>query len=149
MAEPKPLKIINKELCKEENFYIINKNDSTAIQVPKQVVNTLDKINNLPYGHNHVFVDVLATAINKRGLENVSKSIEIWTTNSTFDHHYPQCSANQSFSKLLRTFVMGICPTHFRENEIDQLIYFFAKCPHGFDVSYLIRAHHELNPVIT
>ena len=151
MSEPKALKEINLNSIKENdgNYYIENQKLSTAIQVPKRVINTIRKIHELPNGFNHVFVDVLATAINKRRLEDVSESLKVWTENEFKTHYYPQCNPNLAFAKLIRTFVRELCAGQLSDSETEQLIYFFAKCPHGYKVSHLIRAHNELNPVIT
>lgn len=150
MSEPKALKIWNIDSIKgKEGTFIKNEKELTAIEVPKRVYNTLQKINNLPNGVNHIFIDVLATAINKRRLEDVTDELDLWTSSSFKMYYYPNCKANISFSKLIRTFVRELCATHFTDNEIDHLIQFFARCPHGYDIGWLIRAHSELKPVIT
>jgi hypothetical protein len=149
MSEPKPLKVLEKSAVKSDKPYIYNRDNDTAIEVPLRIINTITKIHNLPNGINHIFVDVLATAINKRRLEDVSEHLEIWVTNAVRSYNYPQCNANKSFSKLIRTFVRELCAKEIPEKELEQLIFFFAKCPHGYNVTSLIRAHAELNPVIT
>lgn len=150
MSEPRELKIWNIDSIKDkEGTFIRNQKDSTAIKVPQRVYNTIYKINNLPNGLNHIFIDVLATAINKRRLEGVTEALEAWRTSSVKMHYYPQCNVNISFSKFIRTFARELCAKHFTDNEINHLIQFFAKCPHGYNVGWLIRAHAELKPVIT
>lgn len=151
MPNLKPLKEINTATVSEDSdaYYIDNEDKNTSIELPKRVYNTIQQINELPNGINHIFVDILATAINKRRLEDVSHALEKWNQDPFKLNYYPMCAANQAFDKLIRTFHKEICPTLLTENQIQELIYFFAKCPHGYRVTHLIRAHSEMNPVIT
>lgn len=151
MPSLKPLKELDTAHISEDSdaYYIHNKDKNTSIEVPKKVYKTIQQIQTLPNGINHIFVDVLATAINKRRLEDVSDALETWKNDSFKLYYIPMCSANQSFDKLIRTFHTQICPTHLTETQVRDLIYFFAKCPHGYNVTNLLMAHAEMNPVIT
>ena len=151
MPSLKPLKVLNTTTISEDSdvYYIHNEDKNTSIELPKTVYKTIQKIQTLPNGINHVFVDVLATAINKRRLENVSTALERWEQSSFKLNYYPMCAANHAFDKLISTFHNEICPTHLTETQIRDLIRFFAKCPHGYNVTHLIRAHSEMNLVIT
>jgi hypothetical protein len=150
LQKPKELKILNlKPNQKDNEYFIFNSVNSTYIQVPKKILETIIKIHQLPNGYNHILVDVLATAINKRRLEDITIPLENWTNENVKDHYFPYCQANISFQKLIDSIVKQLCPSHLTDNETNQLIHFFAKCPHGYDVTSLIRAHAELNPVIT
>ncbi|MFZ0447037.1 MAG: hypothetical protein WAM95_20880 [Bacillus sp. (in: firmicutes)] len=152
MTEPRALKILNTESIKEnesDKYYIHNFETSKSIQIPKSVIKTIMKIHQLPNGINHIFVDVLATAIHTRRLENITETLDSWTKETLKKYYIPECKANRAFQKLIETFFIEICPGDFTENEIRQLIYFFAKCPHGYDVTHLIGAHSEFNPLRT
>lgn len=150
MSEPNALKILTSIPSNDkENYYLSNQKDSTFILVPKSVFNTIKKIHKSPNEMRHTFVNVLAMAINKRKLDDVSEALSNWINSSNKDYYYPQCVANTAFSKIISTFHRDICPDEFSEKEIKQLIIFFAKCPHGYEVTKLIRANIELNPIIT
>lgn len=147
-SEPKALKILSSKPSNNDKHYIFNKEHSTYIEVPKTVLNTLNKINELPSGLSLIFSNQLALAINYRRLENISNVITNWSNSEMKFDYYPQCKANLAFSKSLNTYFKEMCP-NFSENERQSLVFFFAKCPHGYDVSNLIKAHSEMKPVIT
>lgn len=146
VSEPKALKVLTTPAS--DKYNIVNEADSTYIVVPQTVQKAIAKIQDLPDGNNHVVVDVLATAINMRRLEGVSRPLESWNSSDFKSHAFPQTKPNLAFSKLLRT-TFNRLGSGITEAERDSLIYFFAKCPHGYDVSQLIRPHSELLPVIT
>ena len=150
MSEPKALKILRTKPSGSNDFdYLENTKSSTFIEIPKSVLKTIKKMHDLPAARSIVFRDILATAINLRHSKNIDEIIEAWNQNEMKSHHYPQCLANISFSKLIREAQREFYVQEFTNNEVKNLIYFFAKCPHGYDVTRLLRPHVELHPVTT
>lgn len=147
MTEPKVIRILESKPENTNKIYLHNSENSTYIEFPENVNKTLIKINSLNCGYTAM--NVLATAINKRRLENITEHIRSWESSSLKPSIYPICNANKAFAKLLTIFFESICPSEIKESELDNLINFFAKCHHGYDVSSIIKCSQELKPVIT
>lgn len=149
MAEPKALKILKNTPEKTDKMYIFHKGNSTYIEVPNTVNKTLTKINSLNNQIGYVAMNLLATAINKRNLKDITGHIDSWESSALKTSFYPNCDENTAFDKLLSTFFQYICPGEIKDSDLNNLIHFFAKCPHGYDVSNLIKCSNELKPVTT
>lgn len=151
MTTPRALKIYNKSeaISDRTTYYIFNESNSTAIKVPKGILNTIAKIQKMPNGLSHSFVAILAHAIRKRRLEDLTEVIEFWNNSSLKTHHYPQCPANIEFAKLIDLVITNQYGRYFSGEELDRLVIFLAKCPHGYDLTRYICAHSEFNPLLT
>lgn len=145
------LKIINPSKLNQLNDRVLIKNigNSTEIKVPKKILQTFSKINEIPSQERTQFVDNLALAINYRGNKNISEAIEYWYKEGYRDHSYPQCKVNVAFDKIITVNFINLPTNSISLTEIRNLIEFFAIIPHGYDVTDLIRPHNEFQPVIT
>jgi hypothetical protein len=141
MRKPKIWDLTKENPIVHNKYFIINEKQQTAIQVPKMVLGALDKVR-----ENDILADVLATAIQKRRLMDISTFIEYWYKEGYHHYTYPQCRANAQLDKLMSSCFRN---TSITKKEGEALIKFFAKCPHGYDVTNLIEPHSEFQAVIT
>ena len=145
----KPLKELDVakafEKDKEGNL-LIHHEKRTAIIIPKDVLEVLNKVNS-----SIIQADILAHALQLRSKGNDSDVIVNWIELGHVGSHYPLTHANEVFSKFLRSTLSAADNQNLlTEKEVRTLVHFFAKCPHGYTIPKgLIRAHSELQALHT
>lgn len=126
--------------------FMVNKENLTALQVPEKIIKIVTKIESLNDHKNHAFIDSLAVAITYRRLLDKYNTVENWNTSP---YIYAPTDINNAFDKFISTIGIPLTDKSVTYKELNELIVFFCKTPHGYDASSLIRPHTELYPVIT
>lgn len=145
MTNPKPLREIKLQAALEDkqSMYLTNSDLQKAIKIPSGVSKAIIKIRS-----SVALSDILAHAILLRASSPRDEGIvRNWIEFP--GHLFPQTRANIIFSKFLRTIFIEI-ENDLTEKELESLIHFFAKCPHGYKIpTDLIWSHHEIKASIT
>ncbi|WDQ34971.1 hypothetical protein PTQ21_12305 [Paenibacillus marchantiae] len=119
--------------------YFTNPDKNTAIVVPTKVVNAIHKVNG-----NTILTDSLATALHLRSFGNDDEIIQNWHETSYDMYAFPKSTSNERFSKFMFTIFKEV-NHELTDTEVDYLIFFFARVPHGFKLPRnFIHCHTEL-----
>ncbi|MBG9765898.1 hypothetical protein CUU60_04495 [Paenibacillus polymyxa ATCC 842] len=145
VLSPKPLKEFDKSKINfsDGTRYLLNSRKNTAIKIPSTVIKLLLKLN-----ANIFLADTLITALHLRSFGHDDLIIKNWHESSYRMYAFPNSEPNQRFLKFMST-VFKSTSHELTENEVDTLIYFFARVPHGYALpDNLIHCHYELRHTI-
>lgn len=131
------------------NHCLYNETDDTYIKIPPKVIKCLEKMDNSERGG--LAADSLAMSIALRRKSDITQAMKYWLDSYSKPNYYPQCQANKIFSKYLETVLLSpLMDGLFNEEDVRELVHFFAKCPHGYKFyNEFIAVHSELSPIIT